>query len=171
MAKKSIFLLIVMTTMAFLSACTSTKYYSLQPSYNERYRNATKNDIYRSFGSPSRIANMSGGEYIIVYERYETNTTTNSYSNTNANANASNYSNGSWNYGNATGSSNNYSNSNTRTSDTRYYTEFYMNKNDRCYSVRTTDVYGKQEVDQGLTLYAVGAAVLVAATYLYLFVF
>lgn len=153
--KKCLFVLLV--TATFLCSCTTTKYYSLADTYWQKYGNATKNEIYRSFGVPTRTVSMDNGEYVLVYERYETSTTTNSYSNTNANANANagSYYTTDQTYANVYGNSNNYSGSNTRTSNNRYFTEFYMNKNNRCYSLRTTDTYGKTETNVGMTVLAV----------------
>lgn len=159
MMKKVLFVLLI--TATFLCSCTTTKYYSLADSYWKKYGNATKNEIYRSFGVPTRTVSMNDGEYVLVYEKYVTSTTTNSYSNTNANANATvgSYYTTDQTYANVYGNSSNYSGSNTSTSNNRYFTEFYMNKNDRCYSLRTTDTYGKTETNVGMTILAVAGGI------------
>lgn len=142
-----------------MCSCTTTRYYSLESDYNKEFRNSTKNEIIRACGVPTRTVSMNNGEYVMVYERYATYTFSNSYSRTNANARANANSNSTSNYtyanANAYGNSRNYSNSNSQTFDKRYFTEFYMNKYDKCYSVRTTDVYAKQEYDRGSTIAAI----------------
>ena len=152
------FLVTLVLATLFLTSCTTTKYYSLQNSYNEKYKNSTRNEIYRIWGSPNRVVDMDKGEYILVYERYETNTSTKSFTTSNAYASANSnsyynsYTDNSWTNGSAQGNSNSFTNRNTRTTENRYYTEFYMNKNDRCYGVRTTDTYGVDEVDASATI-------------------
>lgn len=167
--KKAKFVLLLFL-VSVMCSCTTTKYYSLQDKYNQNYRNATRNDIYRICGAPSRVVNMDKGEYIIVYERYETQTTSNSYSatNANANANAGSYYSNNQSYANVYGNSNTYSGNNTRTSNNRYYTEFYMNSNDRCYSVRTTDTYAKKETDVGMTVVVVIGSIVIGGLYIWL---
>lgn len=149
--KKVCFLLLL--CLAGVCSCTSVKYYSLQPKYNEQFKDATKNEIYRSQGVPTRIVEMDEGEYVLVYEQYETNSSTRSYSksNVNANADAGSYYNTDQTYANVYGNSNTYSGSNTRTTNDRKYTEFYMSKDDRCYSVRTNKRYGKEVYDSKKT--------------------
>lgn len=165
---RKVIILLLLITAAFLCSCTTTKYYSLADTYWQKYGNATKNEIYRSFGVPTRTVSMNGGEYVLVYEKFVTSTTTNSYSNTNANANATvgSYYTTDQTYANVYGNSNNYSGSNTTTSNNRYFTEFYMNKNDRCYSLRTTDTYGKTETDAGKTVLAVIGGIGFAAIFI-----
>ena len=138
-----------------MCSCTATKYYSLEPDYNREFKNSTKNEIIRTCGVPTRTVSMNDGEYVLVYESYATYSFSNSSSRTNANARANAYGNSTYANANAYGNSRNYYNSNSQTFDKRYYTEFYMNKYDKCYSVRTTDVYTKQEFDKGSTIAAV----------------
>lgn len=130
-------IIIVLSVLLLLNSCVSYKAVSNEAEYNQTWRNATKNDIIRQIGVPSRIVEMDDGEYVIVYEQFSTYT---------SNTGTSQYQ----SYTNQT-----VYNGSSSTSQNRSYTEFYMNSLNRCYAVKTSDWHQEKDgINVGATLAA-----------------
>lgn len=182
--------------ISLLCSCYDTKVIPLEAEYNQQWKNATKNEIIRQNGAPNRIIDLDNEEYIIVYENYKLNTSTSevstnySFANVNGNSTTNAYGSGNANirtYGNNTylngnssatinssgkisayGNNTTYSNTTSSTSEKRNYTEFFMDKNNKCYLVRTSDVYTESKLNGGKTAGAVIGSIGGFALYLVL---
>ena len=70
----------------------------------------------------------------------------------------------------AYGNNTTYSNTTSSTSEKRNYTEFFMDKNNKCYLVRTSDVYTESKLNGGKTAGAVIGSIGGFALYLVILV-
>lgn len=71
--KRFLYLLI---SLIALSSCGVLKNYPLEQEYNEVWKGKTYNEIVMSFGAPDRVESDGNGGKILVYEEFDTTTTT-----------------------------------------------------------------------------------------------
>ena len=118
---------IIISCIPILSSCWSTEYISLQDEYNRIWKNASKNEIIRQNGVPTRTVALDDGESVLVYENYSY--VTNSNNSSFAYARNGVYGNGVYANSGSSGVS--------KTTENRSYAEFFLNKYGNCYMVKT----------------------------------
>ena len=71
--KRLVYLLI---SLLAISSCGVLRNYPLEQEYNEIWKGKTYNEIVMSFGAPDRVESDGNGGKILVYEEFDTTTTT-----------------------------------------------------------------------------------------------
>ena len=71
--KRFLYLLI---SLFAISSCGVLRNYPLEQEYNEVWKGKTYNEIVMSFGAPDRVESDGNGGKILVYEEFDTTTTT-----------------------------------------------------------------------------------------------
>lgn len=66
----------LLISLIALSSCGVLKNYPLEQEYNEVWKGKTYNEIVMSFGAPDRVESDGNGGNILVYEEFNTTTTT-----------------------------------------------------------------------------------------------
>lgn len=105
-----------------MNSCTTTRYVSVEPEFNQQWVGHTFADIINTFGAPDRQTENGNGGVILIYENFSTSsTTTGDY----------------WGYGYGWYYPFHGPTYRTTVTTDRQYAHFYIGEDYKCYLVRT----------------------------------